>query len=189
MELSLRKARKLESKILTAIDQIAVPTEVEVRAKSSTFSTERYTAYEKLRSNMSVRTELSEARFLIRNLISEANHKVGINALMADRERLLAQLALVRTLESAPTATNEEVEDLVYATRTQLERGEVQYRLKVTATVPVFTTENLDKLKASIAATRQRVEEIEDELTQKNAGTKVKLSDSLVTLLKRYSLV
>lgn len=190
MELNLRKARKLEAKILTYVNAMSSKNAVNLRVLSSQEerAAQLKAGREEFEKQYKLRTSLVEARFAIRDLIGSANHEVGINTLMSQREKLTAILAVVPQDTSALDLN--EVEDSVKAKRVRLENGsENRYDDKVTIAASVATSEDVFILEGKVKALKRDLEDIEDKLSQKNVGCKIKLGESTVSLLKSVGLL
>jgi len=189
MELSLKKARKLEGKIQEFMNSVELSPTVEIRARANSPIAEVNAAKEKLLSNVAVFSNLNATRFQIRKLIGEVNEKVGINALVNERLQLMTELTAVSRLAAAPVSTEDEIRDMVEVKKTQLASGQDSYHLRVTVPVNVLSESASGQLKHKVKGLRTRIEEVEDELVQKNAGAKITLSESAVRVLKEFSLL
>jgi hypothetical protein len=192
MEINLRKARKLESKINVQVESMELRTAIKVRAMAT--SEERSTALSMGRirylGDLGIQSALIKARFAIRQLISDANHHLGINSLINEREVLTALLAKnnagVDTLDAA------ELEDLASSKKRSLESGEsarAYGETSVTLTVPVSTEEDSKNFKQRASDLKKQLEDVEDKLSQKNLGGTVKLDSDTVSLLQSVGLL
>ena len=191
MELSLRKARKLEAKIQKFADSLPLNSSVKVRALATT--EERAAALESARKiyvqTVEVQEKLILARFAIRNAISVANSAEGINALMAKRESIQALLAKsVSGLESLDLA---EAEDMANAKKNSLEKGEGHRysEASVTITLPVTIKEDLESFRKKDSDLKKTLEDVEDQLSQKNLAIKIVLEKDIVSLLQAADLL
>jgi hypothetical protein len=191
MELNLRKARKLESKIQNYIESMEPRSAVKVRALAS--SEERANALKSGRTlylgDLDTRFALIKIRFAIRNLISEANHKLGINSLINHRELLTALLA--KNTSGVDTLNSAEVEDLASTKKRSLEGGESRAygETSVTLTVPVSSEEDANNFKKDASDLKKQLEDVEDTLSQKNLGGTIKLDSDYVSLLQSAGLL
>lgn len=195
MQLNLRKARKLEAKIAKHIETTELQTEVGIRAKSSLIeaTAKRQEASVKLVSDLNNLVQLNELRYSIRSQIANANQGVGINALMTQREQLKSKVKILQKLATAQVAVSEEeLQDVLDTTAKALEKGDTRGYGRMTD-VKVNTSAVLEHsrlaINAEIQATIKGLEDVEDELAQKNLGAKVSLSDEQVTLLTEKSLI
>lgn len=188
MELNLRKARKLEQKIQSHVAKMSVKTSTTVRAMGEL--EDRMSKVEEARqqalTTYELRKRLTEARFAIRNMIAQANDQVGINALMNEREQLKELLSQYSVVEEVFSA--ESMEDDAKAKRIQLDKGENSYHFSTGVSVSVLTESDTSEIKDARAALLKRLEDVEDELSQKNVGAKVTLSEDIVTLLQSQGL-
>ena len=195
MQLNLRKARKLEAKIAKHIETTELQTEVGIRAKSTLLeaTAKRQEASVKLVTDLQGLVQLNELRYSIRSQIANANQGVGINALMTQREQLKSKVKILSKLAAAQTAVStEELQDVLETTAKALDKGDTRgYGLRTD--VKVSTSAVLDHsrqtINTEIVATVKGLEDVEDELAQKNLGAKVTLSEEQVALLKAQALI
>lgn len=195
MQLNLRKARKLEAKIAKHIETVNLNTEVAIRAKSSLIeaTNKRQEASVKLVSDLNNLVQLNELRYSIRSQIANANQGVGINALMTQREQLKSKVKILSKLATAEMAVStEELQDVLETTAKALEKGDTRGYGRITD-VKVNTSAVLEHsrqaINTEIQATVKGLEDVEDELAQKNLGAKVTLSEEQVALLKASALI
>lgn len=195
MQLNLRKARKLEAKIAKHIETTELATEVAVRAKSSLADAlaARTAASTKLVGDLESLNQLNELRYSIRSQIANANQGVGINALMTQREQLKSKVKILQKLSTAQLAVSEEeLQDVLDTTAKALEKGDTRgygMRTDVKVNTSSVLEESRKAINAQIQATVKGLEDVEDELAQKNLGAKVNLSDEQVALLKASALI
>jgi len=190
MELNLRKARKLEQKIQAYVNKMEVKTTTEVRVMATPEDRKSAVteARQSLLANGQRRIDLINARFTIRKAIGQTNEVVGINELMAKREEL--QELLKHATASVEVVDLSTLEDEVTASKVQIEQGKESYGRRATlVSTPVATNEDLKLFKNEEANIKRQLEDVEDQLSQKNLGAKVKLSDDTVALLKTVGLV
>lgn len=195
MQLNLRKARKLEAKIAKHIEGINLNTEVAIRAKSSLIeaTAKRQEASVKLVKDLDQLVNLNELRYSIRSQIANANQGVGINALMTQREQLKSKVKILSKLAAAEMAVStEELQDVLETTAKALEKGDTRGYGRMTD-VKVNTSAVLEHsrqaINTEIQTTVKGLEDVEDELAQKNLGAKVTLSEEQVALLKASALI
>lgn len=192
MELSLRKARKLEAKIQSTADSLPMSQALKVRVLAST--NERAEALNKARSEyngaLDDQKSLIKARFAIRDLIAKVNAEVGINSLMSQRE--LVQALLAKSTAGVDSIDFAASEDMAMARKNSLEKGmsDSSYsNLSVTIMVPVSTKEDVSSFMQSDKELKKQLEEIEDQLSQKNLGAKISIDEDTVNLLRAVGLV
>ena len=140
---------------------------------------------------MDINSKLNELRFAIRKSIADVNQHVGINALMNQREHLQAKLQLLGKLAETEVAHGvNELTDLLKNTANSIEQGVERYgQSLVHVTTSAVTKEVKDSVKNGIAGLKKDLEDLEDELAQKNIGAKVIIDDSSVNLLKSAGLL
>lgn len=195
MEMNLRKARKLEAKIAKHVENTELKTEVGIRAKSSMTEAvlKRQEASVKLVQDLNTLVQLNEVRYSIRSQIANANQGVGINALMTEREQLKSKSQILQKLANAQLASStEELQDVLETTAKALEKGDTRgygMRTDVNVNVSVVLEASRKAINDEITATIKGLEDVEDQLAQKNLGAKVTLSDEQIAILKSAALL
>jgi hypothetical protein len=193
MELNLRKARKLEAKIKTFLEQSSLEHQVSVRIKGELQEAQDKVkaAAEKLVTDLDLHTKLNELRFAIRNQIAEVNQAVGIHSLMNKKEALQAKAKLLERVVSTELAHGEsELKDLLSNTVSSIEQGANRFgQSMVTVETSVVHKDIKDSVKNGINAIKKDLEDLEDSLAQKNIGAKVTLEEDSVKLLQSAGLI
>lgn len=194
MELNLRKARKLEEKISKKVSEEQLKTSVSVRTKSTV--QEIIDSYENTSSELNLQVfnlmQLNSSRFEIRSLIGQVNESSKINSLMNERESIKNNQLLLSKLLSSSSSSIDELLDLAKSNSKALDSGEtpIYSGLKnVTTSCSVVTKITLEKFKTMLNSLTKRLEEIEEELIQKNVSTKITIGEDMVKLLKDNSLL
>jgi hypothetical protein len=191
MEINLRKARKLESKVKAKV----VTPELEFTLALLASSTDE----EALNELAATKARLSEqfqntlaltgVRYSIRRKIEQANETVGINQLMNLREQVQAKLANYNTIKGLDTCSTREMLDLLAAKRKSLEKGSDNFYGKVNVSVNTLSKEEKEALESQAVGLRRELEEIEEQLIQKNVGAKITLGEDEVALLQSNGLL
>lgn len=194
MELNLRKARKLEGKIAKHIEAATLKGETSVRVKGSLEDAlaKIQKSGESLLNDLQTLRQLNEVRYNIRGQIANANQGTGINALMTEREQLKSKSQLLLKLLNVQVAPpTEEVADLLTSKAALLDKGGDRFGRgsEVTVDVSVVSEPVRESINTEIKATIKGLEDVEDELAQKNLGSKVTLSEETVALLKAQALI
>ncbi len=189
MELNLRKARKLEAKIQAFIDLINPVTETTVRSLGN--EADRLNAMALARktflNQLELRNQLTTARFTIRRLVGQANEATGINALITRREEIQQRLRHAIPTVAFYNAT--EVEDEARARKIRVEKGETGYNTSTSIAVNVATELDVANFKREASELVRQLEDVEDQLSQKNVGVKITLAADVVSLLKSSDLL
>jgi hypothetical protein len=192
MEINLRKARKLEGKIPAAIVKESGTELLEVLASTppemalSDLAQARLRLQEQLSNNI----QLVEARFSIRRKIEQTNESVGINNLVNAREVLNTKIAYLNLLQGLQVCSDRELLDKLEHKRKVLDKGESSYHSDgVTITSGIISKTEKEALLSQIDVLKKQLEDIEEELVQKNVGVKITLSANEVTLLQSNGLL
>ncbi len=193
MDLNLRKARKLEDKIAKFIDKISLKTTTEVRIKSSIEDAKALIDAEaKVFSDQLINLALlNKARYSLRNKIAQANTGTGITSLMTLREELIAEQTIITQLSiGGVSPTDSELADILEANRIKLEKGGNGFgEPSVNVGVNVVSKHQKEGIKKSKEDNTRKLEDIEDQLAQKNLGAKITLSNEELALLQANNLI
>jgi len=192
MELTLRKARKLESSIL-AHRAPNVDTSLSI-LRAIGMSEEGLQKVLNDTSKASVaafntETKLVGIRYRIREAISNANNAFGLSKLMNERSRLQAESGILRRLiQSFKKASPSEI--IHYAKKRDLSDNVGLHRGMDYVDTPAFSDETeLSALEANVFDTKDRIEEIEDELMGLNSSKKVTLAEEDISFLRELKIV
>jgi hypothetical protein len=191
VELNLRKARKLESKIQKVVDSMDLKSSVRVRALAT--ASERAVVLDAARlkflADVETRDFLITIRFLIRKLIGHHNASSGINDLITEREELTELLA--KNQSGVFVLDIAEAEDLANAKKTRLEAGKgAGYGDEgVTITLPVSYQSDLFLFEKRNSDIKKRLEDIEDLLAQKNLSSKITLGETAIQTLQSAGIL
>jgi hypothetical protein len=192
MEINLRKARKLEAKINSlAAKQAALEFNLSILASSTDEEAinELTAAKARLTEQIQNSLALTKVRYAIRRKIEQANEAVGISQLMNDREQIQSKLAYYNTIEALDTCSQREMLDLLSAKRKSLEKGNDNFYGKVNVSVNTLSKEEKEALESQAVGLRRELEEIEEQLIQKNVGAKITLGEDEVALLQSNGLL
>ena len=192
MEINLRKARKLEAKVPHAVAKQSGLETLEVLASTSSDEAvnELVAARAKLQEQLSNNMQLLEVRYSIRRKIEQANEAVGINALINKREEISTKLVYLGTLEGLTVSSERELLDKLDHKRKKLEKGEHSYGADtVSITSGIISKLEKEALLSQTDSLKKELENIEEELVQKNVGVKISLSASEVALLQANGLL
>jgi len=191
MEINLRKARKLEAKIGQTAKQAAMEFNLSILASSTDEEAINELAAAKVRLSEQIQNSLAltSVRYSIRRKIEQANEGVGVNQLMNLREQIQSKLAYYNIIEGLDTCSQREMLDLLSAKRKSLEKGSESFYGKVNVSVQTLSKEEKEALTGQAVGLRRELEEIEEQLIQKNVGAKITLSEDEVALLRSNGLL
>lgn len=195
MKLTLRAARKLETKITKHLEETPVNVGAKVRVNSSADEVVKTldSAQAKAKEEIADRVKLVEVKYSIRQKIADANHSAGINALITEKVQCEQKVNQIKAIVGTPARlSKDEIADTLKLGQTKLangSQGRYGEDASVSTTLSVFTQEELDAYKKDRVTSAKRIEAIEDQLTELNASTKVEVEDESVKLLQKYDLV
>lgn len=126
MELTLRAARKLESKIDKALTEIELDGKTSVRARaelSEVFESIRLHK-ESITKSLQDKVSLVRIKFEIRQKIADANHSSGINSLLTKKAELESLNSIYKSLSKLETtASAEDIQDLLDIQKKKIDLG------------------------------------------------------------------
>ena len=199
MELSLRKARKLEVKIQTYLDTKTLETKASVRTLGNIEEAGESVSQARIKTikDLEERNQLIDTRYFIRRMIAQQNEKSGINALLGDKVLTERKIKELEDIGQTPAFTANELEDQLKAYSSVLSTGAVETdrwggsksKPKTSFKVPVLSKEDIDNFETSKTDFQRRLEQIDDDLSVKNIQTKVVLSEDNTTLLESHRLL
>lgn len=191
MQLNLRKARKLESLIGSSVGVDTKFTSLSILASTNDEEASNLLISTKKalqEQNVNI-LKLIEVQYSLRRKIEQANEAVNIHELMNKREMLKKQIEYVNSLTEIDTCEDKEMLDLLAAKRNVLVKGENIYGGGVSVKVSTLSVLEQEALEAQSRALSKQLEDVEEELLQKNVGAKLTLSAAEVEVLKSNGLV
>lgn len=186
MQINLRKARKLESLIAshTGIDTKFTSISVLASTNDEEATNLLVSAKAALQEQNQNILKLIEVHYSIRRKIELANEAVGINAKINEREVLKKKIAYLEQLAEMSTCETKEMLDLLSAKRAVLAKGDNSFYGKVSVEISTMTAQEQEALEAQAASLKKQLEDVEEELLQKNVGAKITLSADEVAVLR-----
>lgn len=196
MELNLRKARKLESKISKLIiderNSLNPDKLVRINADVQTeVLPELIEARQEFLDKVTNINGLIDARFLIRRLIGKSNENSGINLKINDKVILEHKLSTINAINLGTLLDDKMLEDESSALKATLENGNIKHYggVQTNFSASFLRPQDSEALKEDKTNIVKNIETIEDELLELNYSTKIKLDVNLITLLQANSLV
>ena len=189
MEVSLKKARKLENKIGSFISQaqdvLLTHTEIRINEDVTNIDTLVNEARKEFFGNFDNINNLVEARQQIRNLIAMANVNLGINDLIANKVLLESKLNKINNLLGFGIYNKQNTEDELDIHRKSQESGGRGYgRVRVTTGISFLTSIDEDKFKKDKQQLIKDIENCMDKLAELNYSSKVTINSNTVKLLQ-----
>jgi hypothetical protein len=189
MELNLKKARKLEAKIQNYLDTNGVSTLANVRVRGTLEDAKALIkkSNETIRSDVHERFDLLDTRFNIRRQIEQQNEANGVNDLMNKRVLILKSIEELDKL-SGETLSDEDLSDKLKVAADNLSNPD-SYDSRTILHVHVFTEAELEEFADRKAKCLKKIEDADDEITYKNASSKITLTDEQIKLLQSKRLL
>lgn len=193
MDLNLRKARKLESKIQNLITglkcelqtsgSVRVNADVQTEILPLLVSTRNafFTYLENIQG-------LIDARFAIRGLISDTNETSGVSAAILEKVTLENKVSIINgILNDFEVLDKETLEDDSQRHKTFLANGD-RFSRSTFETNFLLASDEVELKKKQTEYSKQ-IEKLEDELLAFNYSVKITLSQDIVTLLQSNNLL
>lgn len=205
MKLSLREARKLETRIQAKIRQGIVQgraINIHEGFLDNTDLTEGWLAETFAMGDESVASVigLTEARTLIRRLVQQTNEEVGINELISQRTGLISLRsiyqdvvdnydvanghAMTADVLQRVTASAAEAAKTSSASSSMYGRGRTD-----TITVSTISDETNEVAEGKVRSLLRDIDKVEDKLAALNASTTIELPSTMVDFLESEDLV
>lgn len=191
LQINLRKARKLESFISSACGVDSKFTNLSVLASTNDeeATNQLVSAKAALQEQNKNVLDLIKVNFSIRRKIEQANEAIGIHEKMNQRELLKKQISYLESLTESDTCEVKEMLDLLAAKRAVLAKGDNSFYGKVNVSVSVIDKQAQEALESQVNSLRKQLDDVEEELLQKNVGGKITLTAEEVEVLKSNGLV
>ena len=188
MNISLRKANALQNSILDAIRGLAVTPVVslnEFQDAEQEIAAVRITVLDQLNT----RRYLYNALYEIRQAVSVANHRVGIDARLAEVAHTDKLVQVYQGLadgkaRDAAAVVAGKLERL----RSRVESSRL-YAFESTVETSVLGQEDLDSFRREVAQLKKAKQKVQDEILELNVRTEITLSDSTRAVLTSQGLV
>lgn len=194
MKLSLRKARKIEGMVAKRANELS--TDLAPTVALSVYKApapQLEAAQEKFRQGREVLIRLIGIRYLLRDLIGQANAEQGINTVLTAKERLEASRALFAKWADAPVAADEGAEVLEARFTQQkklLEQGGDRYsRPADTLPAAYLTPVQIQEFKDLEVQYRRDIANIEEQLIRINNTATVELPDADAEFLAMMRII
>jgi hypothetical protein len=186
VEISLKKARKIETASNTFVEENDFKLEATVRVLGTLDEAKEAVANTKseIFSSLRLREELLKIRFDMRRQIEKSNEESGINALINKKvlnEKII--LELDKLINHNKVFDEKELDDVLKA-QSKIDYDKYSFRVKTTFEFPVFQKEDLASFKDKKISIKKDIEKIEDELSFLNLNTKIILSEDVTKLLE-----
>jgi hypothetical protein len=186
MEITLRKARKIETAINTFLDENTIVLETSIRVLGTFDEAKESLSVEKkeLLNTLSLRQELLKIRYGLRRKIEVSNESSGINDLINKKvlnEKLISELD--NFIQNNKQQSLIELQDTLTA-HSKLEPEKYSFKIKTTFYFPILQNEDTIALKDKKISLKKDIEKIEDELSFLNLNTKIILEEDATKLLE-----
>lgn len=197
MDLSLKKARKLETKIGAFVAKQSSDRDTQFSARindtKENIEKQAIEARTKFFAELKNVDDLSSVRYKIRQLISDQNALGGdasIDNLLNEKVQLESRLARANSLERFQKFDVLLMEDQLNSQKKILEGGANSYgRSNTTFEVNFLTAVDEQKFKDDKVVISKRIEEIEDKLAELNYSKRISLDANSVKLLSDNNLI
>jgi hypothetical protein len=197
MEFSLKKARKLETKIGAFIAQSSSDFDFnfEARINDTVDNVEKQAvdARTTFLQNLKNLDDLNGIRYEIRRLISDANSSGGeasIDNLLNEKVQLESKISRLNSVLRFNKFDRNLMEDELNNSKKLLEQGTSRYgRSAATFEVNFLTSIDEQNFKDEKLKTSKRIEEIEDKLAELNYSKRISLGANSMKLLQDNGLL
>jgi hypothetical protein len=196
MKLSLRSARKLESKINKHLEETLVDSSVKVRVNADTGKIIDSIASErtKVLQEMEDQLKLLTIKYQLRELISRQNSSSGIDTWITDKVLKEQMISKLKTWETVEVQVDQEsLSDLLELSKKKLANpGTDSYRGRnesITTSLSVLMKVDVDTIKKKRLSLVKEIEAIEETIMGLNHSEKIEISEDSIKLLQKLSLL
>lgn len=197
MELTLKKARKLETKIGAFVAQQSSDFEFQFSARInddvSNIEKQAVAARTSFLDSLKNLDNLNGIRYDIRRLIADANsagENGSIDNLLNEKVQLESKISRLNSVLRFEKFDRDLMEDELNNSKKLLEQGSSRYgRSVATFDVNFLTTIDKQNFKDEKLKTSKRIEEIEDKLAELNHSKRISLGANSVKLLQDNGLL
>ena len=194
MKLTLRAARKLEGKIANRVINEGINYDVTFSAYDSTSVAEKLSrAQNTLRSDVDTALHLTQIRSGIRRQIQQLNEESGINEMVSERKKLLDALAIWKEVKAVGERTREPVSSEIIEGKIEaIRNGTVNSRSitpRESVTVRAVSDDYANEAESTIRSLETLIERLDDNILERNMGTKISLSETDVSILHSTGLL
>ena len=186
MKISLRKANALQASINDALAALDLSTDVRINEFENP-SEKMGNAVVRLEQNLSRRSELLDALYEVRNLVSVANNSSGINKLLGDAARLDKDLSFNSRLAKLEPALSADV--IVGKIAKIKTRTDDYYGREDMVATTVLDSAKLDAFKAKAALLKKEKVAVQDKLLELNVRTEIQISADTVAILEKENIL
>jgi hypothetical protein len=197
MEFNLRKARKLESSLLSYLSQeLILDSKASIRSLGNLEQANQAILTKKndLFSNIDIRVNILSLIYKIRRLVEIANEESGINILI--NKKVLNQKILddLQTIERSETPSSEELLDMLLASSKNLNSGSdsdsiLRRSIKTSFTVSCLSKDDLDMLSSQKASIHKEQQAIDEDINYLNITKKIILNEEDTKILELCKLL
>lgn len=196
MELSLRAARKLETKIGTYLEENQVKTSVKVRVNTDPKKLETMLddARKAVMTTFQEQAALCALRYSLRRLISAKNAVCGIDETITTKVHLENKIKQLKVMVSSDARLETEaLADTLALGKKRLDQpGSDTYGHRDSPVVTAFAVlsqADLDSFKKEVSKLQREIEGLESRLDELNHSAKVELSVGAESLLRKHELL
>lgn len=191
MEITLREARKLDTRIGQALKELKVSSTASLNAYEdvATVPDRIEEAQAKFKENLEAFVELETIRTNLRRGIQSTNEKSGINTKISDRHHVIR---LIERYQVIANATRNDDNPSIEAIQAEVEANRVRdttWSDNSRVSVGILTTNDRQELNEAVNNMRRQIDAIETELAALNVNTKITIAKDTVDILKKNNVV
>lgn len=200
MELSLRKARKIESSLVNFLsDELSLDSKGSVRSLGSLEQANESLSQKKaeLLSNLDSRVKLLELIYKIRRLIEIKNEEVGINSLINTKVFNQKVLEDIQKIDRSEKPSVEELQDMLQASSKLLNSGNDSDNflrrslntIKTSFSVSCLDKNDLEFLSLKKATILKDQQKIDEDINYLNITKTISLNEEDIKMLEMCKLL
>lgn len=189
MKINLRKANALQNAIQDALRELHFDTEVEVNEFQDA-ELQIELAKEAWANAYARRSALLDAFYAIRSRVGHANVESGISDVLANVARIEKDIAMLGKLTASSARVAPEVlKGKLEKIKAREDANSVYGMRDRTVESSVFSEEDVQSFKASLAKNKKLKQKLQDRLLELNVETQIALDEATVDVLTSEDLI
>lgn len=187
MNVTLRKANAIQASINEALKGLEFNDTVSINEFQNV--AEAFDAAStKFISNLARRLDLTSALYEIRKSVGSANYNASIDSRLAEVARLEKDIQFFGKYASAKVRESDAVIN-GKLDKIRNRKEDTYYGRNEEVSTSIFTTEQVEKFKQSLASAKKQKQKLQDELLEANVRTEITLSEQTVATLTKENIL
>ena len=186
MNITLRKANAIQLSINEMIKGLTFEKSVSINEYEN-YSKQLDAVRDVFNTHRATRTKLVAALYAIRKAVSAANADAGINDMLADVAMMEKEIQFHNQFATTPARLSDKV---IEGKITKIkESTEDRYYRDQEVNTTIFTQEEVEEFKRTVADLKRQKQKLQDTLLELNVQTEIELDEETVRFLERADIL